>query len=828
MQLPVFPLQGLTDQQAQQWIHHHHSNELADKSTQRFIKTIVTVVSEPMFELMVIAALLYWFIGDTTDAYTLLGFVCVLMGITIAHKHHADSCIEQLKGLVTTHCSVLRNGVLCSRPSKELVPQDLVLIQGGERVTADGVIIESINLNMDESSLTGESLPVPKNNQNNKVFTGSVVLSGKAWIQITATGPHTQWAQMGLQLNTVSAQRSPLQDKLNTFTQQCAVIGLVLTVVFTVSLLIKKTHWVDALLSGITFAMAVIPQELPVMMLVFTAMGAVKMAKQQVLVKQLNAVGILSEADVICLDKTGTLTNNQLQLVALTTDEHAMFINTNTQSIDEHFHELMEYAALASDKHSSDPTDTACSSAVSHWLANSEHEHPSLVLALHEPEKAHMSVTQRWTADGQTYVATKGAPEECLDKTDLTSQTKNQWLKHAHHMATNGLRVLAVLKGVIANEPDKPGIQYTLLGLIGLEDTIRTTTRQTIEALKKANIRPIMISGDHAQTALKIAVLAGIASAKDAQQEHAVITGDQWAQMTIEDKNKCLNSVNVFARFKPMQKLDIIETLKRQNKIVAMTGDGINDAVALKAANIGIAMGLRGTDIARESASLVLMSDDLSALVQALRIGQKIQWNIIHSLGFTIAVHIPIIVISLLPVISHNANMFHPVHIALLEMLINPACSIMFETQRTNNTVLTVHKTGKQLLSQKNILISISNGLIISALVAFTYEYLITHQYAEDASRTAAMMMLLACDIGLLLSYLNTPSTQGFKNNPAQGLMVFITVTLILLLTIQPQLATLLGFVQTQWSWWLIATVTAVVSYNGFSWLQAISPEQAD
>ena len=238
-------------------------------------------------------------------------------------------------------------------------------------------------------------------------------------------------------------------------------------------------------------------------------------------------------------------------------------------------------------------------------------------------------------------------------------------------------------------------------------------------------------------------------------------------------------------------------------------------------------MGLRGTDIARESASLVLMSDDLSALVQALRIGQKIQWNIIHSLGFTIAVHIPIIVISLLPVISHNANMFHPVHIALLEMLINPACSIMFETQRTNNTVLTIHKTGKQLLSQKNILISISNGLIISALVAFTYEYLIIHQYAEDASRTAAMMMLLACDIGLLLSYLNTPSTQGFKNNPAQILMVFITVTLILLLTIQPQLATLLGFVQTQWSWWLIATVTAVVSYNGFSWLQAISLEQA-
>ena len=729
-------------------------NELG-VSQRRTLRDIAwEVIREPMFLLLLGAGSIYLVMGDTREALILLGFVVVIMAVTALQERRSDNALEQLRDLSSPRALALRGASPVRIAGREVVREDLLLIAEGDRVPADGTVLQCHELATDESMLTGESEPVHKQGAGEKVFAGTLVVSGQGMVRVDAIGRNTEMGRIGHSLETIGLQASPLRDEMARLTRRLVQIGAALCVLLVVLFWALRGNWLDALLAGITLAMGILPQEFPVILIVFLALGARRLAAHQVLTRRLNAIETLGAATVLCVAKTGTLTQNRMAVAVLARDGDNLDLQgLAAGSLPEPFHELLEYAVLASEIDPHDPMEQAFHRLAGEHLGDTEHLHPQWILAREyelSPELLAMSHLWRGGPAAHDVVSTKGAPEAVADLCHLPPDMRERVMAQAAALADRGLRVLGVAKARHLSTQDWPAIQHDFpfewVGLVGLADPIRPEVPAAVALCRRAGIRVIMITGDHPRTARAIAAQAGIG-------HDGVLTGDEMAAMDAPTLAQRIAQTHVFARVRPQQKLLLVDTLKAQGEVVAMTGDGVNDAPALKAAHIGIAMGQRGTDVARESASLVLLQDDFSSIVGAIHLGRRTYANLRQAMVYTLAVHVPIIGLAILPVLFGLPLVLAPLHIAFLELVIDPACSLVFEAEDGDPRLMeqAPRRTDQSLVSGTQVLLSLVQGGLVTAVVVGLYAWALWQGAEAPMARTAAFVVLVAANAALIL-----------------------------------------------------------------------------
>ena len=746
-------LPGLTTETAVQRLHEEGSNDLGVSQRRTFLTILRDVLFEPMFLLLLVAGAIYLLMGDRNEALFLLGFVIIIISMTVFQERRTDNALAALRDLSSPRALVVRDGQVQRIAGHEVVREDLLILAEGDRIPADGVLLLAHEMSVDESMLTGESVPVVKM-IDDAVFAGTLVVSGQGVVRVTVTGLKTQMGKIGQSLEEIEPQDSPLREQMRRLTKQLAFIGLVLSLSLMTLFWWLRGGWLDAMLAGIGLAMALLPQEFAVIMIVFFALTARRLGKQQVLTRQLHAIETLGATTVLCVDKTGTLTKNHMQVAALCSLDQQIFISDLAkQSLPPAFHELLEYAVLASEISPHDPMEKAFHYLASEQLYNGKKRQTNWVLAReYELSSELLAMTHLWRLENHTHdlVAAKGAPEAVASLCHLSAEQETQVLQQAAALADSGLRVLAVAKSRHLTAHRWPENQHDFdfewLGLIALADPLRPEVPAAVEQCHRAGIRVIMITGDHPRTAMAIAAQAGLKTT-------GVLIGDEIAAMSPAMLSSRSQHINVFARVKPHQKLMLVESLQAQGEIVAMTGDGVNDAPALKAAHIGIAMGQRGTDVAREAASLVLLKDDFSSIVHAIHEGRRTFANMRQAMIYTLAVHVPIAGLALLPVVAGLPLLLAPLHIAFLELVIDPACSVVFEAEKADSNLMDQppRRITESLLSTQQVIRSLIYGGCTAAAVFAYYQWML--QFTEPGSASAcAFVMLVTANAVLILA----------------------------------------------------------------------------
>lgn len=763
-------LPGLSAKDARARFENEGPNELPTQKKRSLLTIGLEVAREPMFLMLVAAGSLYLLMGEPADALMLLGFVFVVMAITIIQERRTERALEALRDLSSPRALVIRDGVHRRIAGREVVRGDLVILGEGDRVPADGLLRRCINLSTDESLLTGESVPVrkvaseqareldkPGGDDLPSVFSGTLVTAGQGIAEIVATGVDSQLGKIGKALERVAPEPTLLQKETRRLVRTFAIVGLMactmVVVVFAVTRGGGADVWKQGLLAGIAMAMATLPEEFPVVLTVFLALGAWRISRSQVLTRRMPAVETLGAATVLCVDKTGTLTQNRMTLRQLAVSSSAVDLANHQDELPEVLHSLLENAILASKRDPFDPMERALHEAGDRLIKNTEHLHPGWSLAHEYPlTPSLLAVSHAWlTGNGdEVVVASKGAPEAIADLCHLSPEHKQSLSRWVDALSSQGLRVLGVARGV-ASRDTLPGVHHDLslemVGLLGFEDPLRPTVPAAVAECRAAGVRVVMITGDYPTTAQSIARQAGISNCD------TVISGVELDTMSNEDLAGRIKQVQVFARVVPEQKLRIVNALKANREVVAMTGDGVNDAPALKAAHIGIAMGGRGTDVARESASLVLLDDDFSSIVAAVRLGRRIFDNIKKAIAFILAVHVPIAGLSMIPVFFADwPLLLLPVHIVFLELIIDPACSLIFEAEHAEANVMRrpPRNPDERLFSMRTIGVAVMQGLSVLAVCLGVF-LLARSSHSAEVARALTFATLVVAFIVIIL-----------------------------------------------------------------------------
>ena len=728
-------------------------NELGATKRRSLLAIILEVLREPMFLLLIGAGGIYLTMGDAREALVLLGFVLVIVMVTVLQERRTDNTLNALRDLSSPRALAMRNGRSVRIPGSEVVRDDVLIVSEGDRVAADGVLLEAHELAADESLLTGESQPVPKQAGDDCLYAGTMVVRGQGIMRVTATGQRTELGRIGKSLDDIALAASPLQAEMALLTRRVAIIGISLCVLLVALFWFTRGDLAAGVLAGISLAMGILPQEFPVILVVFLALAARRIAVHHVLTRRLNAIETLGEVTVLCVDKTGTLTENRMVVSALRIGQEELSTERLANGdLPEPFHELLEYAVLASEIIPHDPMEKAFHRLAAIQLEGSEHLHPTWALVReYELEIGLLAMTHIWRDDAESrnVVASKGAPEAVMDLCHLPDARCETLREEAASMARRGLRVLGVAKSMLPGGSELPGIQHDIsfewVGLVGLADPLRAEVPQTVAQCRQAGIRVVMITGDHPATAMAIATQAGIDGGD-------VLTGDQIATLNAQALRDRVEHVNVFARIRPDQKLALVEALKSCGEIVAMTGDGVNDAPALKSAHIGIAMGGRGTDVAREAASLVLLEDDFASIVHAVALGRRTYVNMRQAMIYTIAVHVPIVALAMLPVLFGLPIILAPAHIAFLELVIDPACSLAFESEPGAPSLMSQppRDRNQHLLAGHDLWQSVLFGAIVAGTAIAAYALLSRNGFGADSAATGAFVVLVAA-IGAML-----------------------------------------------------------------------------
>ncbi len=685
-------LQGLTEHEALERLAEDGYNELPSTKKRSFFHILLEVIREPMFLMLIACGLLYLFLGDREEAVMLMGFVAVIIGITFYQEQKTERALEALRDLSSPRALVIRDGRRQRIPGREVVRDDIILLAEGDRVPADAVMLSGSNFSVDESLLTGESVPVRKRPWDGRiemshpggddlpfVYSGTLVVKGQGVAQVRSTGPATEIGKIGKALQILEPEDSNLQKQTGKIVRNFAIAGVGLCVLVVVVFSLTRGDWLNGILAGLTLAMATLPEEFPVVLTIFLALGAWRISQHHVLTRRVPAVEMLGAATVLCVDKTGTLTLNRMSVTHLTALDETMEVDGKQLSLPEKFHQLVEYSLLSSPVDPFDPMEKAMKELGGRTLANTEHLHKDWELVREYPLEDHLlAMSHVWrSVDGHDYViAAKGAPEAIADLCHFKHNQMDSLRVQINAMADQGLRVIGVAKASFKAQ-HLPEVQhdfdFQFIGLLGLADPVRPEVAGAVKECYTAGIRVIMITGDYPGTACNIARQIGLTP------NDKVITGTELDAMSVEELQERIRTTCIFARVVPEQKLRIVTALKANNEVVAMTGDGVNDAPALKAAHIGIAMGGRGTDVARESAALVLLDDNFASIVQAVRMGRRIYDNLKKAMAFIFSVHLPIAGMSLIPVLFKLPLALLPVHILFLELIIDPACTVVFE-----------------------------------------------------------------------------------------------------------------------------------------------------
>ena len=737
LHLDIKKITGLSEAEAANRLKTEGHNELPATKQRSIFAIAFEVVREPMFLLLVACGALYLILGDKEEALMLIGFVFIVMGITLYQERKTERALEALRDLSSPRALVIRDGVEKRIAGREVVRGDILVVSEGDRVPADAALLSCVNFSTDESLLTGESVPVrkvaaetvgemgrPGGDDLPFIYSSTLAVSGQGVAQVLATGAQTEIGKIGKALQAVESEETLLQKGTARLVRNLSIVGLSLCAIVVVVYGLTRGDWLHGFLAGITLAMATLPEELPVVLTIFLALGAWRISQKQVLTRRVPAIETLGSATVLCVDKTGTLTLNRMSVSKIFAAGQFYAIDSAPEAqLPETFHELVEFSILASQIDPFDPMEKAILQLGEIYLTQTEHLHRDWSLVHEYPlSKKLLSLSRVWESpNGTDYViAAKGAPEAIADLCHFNEAQLQELSGPINAMADNGLRVLGVAKARF-EQTDLPGEQhdftFEFLGLIGLADPVRPTVPDAIKECYTAGIRVVMITGDYPGTAQNIARQIGLTPSDK------FITGSELDHLDDAELQKRVQDVNIFARVVPEQKLRLVNALKANGEIVAMTGDGVNDAPALKSAHIGIAMGGRGTDVARESAALVLLDDDFSSIVQAVKLGRRIFDNIKKAIAYIFAIHVPIAGMSLIPVLFKWPLVLMPVHIMFLELIIDPACSTIFEAEPEEADVMKrpPRNPKESLFGRRMVIMSLLQGFSVLLIVLVVF-----------------------------------------------------------------------------------------------------------
>ncbi|HEY8327049.1 MAG TPA: cation-translocating P-type ATPase [Rhodanobacter sp.] len=754
---------GLSSDQAARQLVLDGPNELPQQPRRTAWRILLEVAREPMFQLLAAAVAIYLFFGDISEAGVLLAFLAVIVAITLVQERRTERVLEALRDMTSPRALVWRDSEQRRIAGTEVVLGDVIALAEGDRVPADARLLAANDLAVDESLLSGESLPVSKTvavgtdtptaSPPVLVYAGTMVVAGQATAEVTATGARSEIGRIGTALGGIETESTPLHRQTRQLVRWFSVLGLAVSIVVGLLFVWTRGDWLGGVLAGITTAMSMLPQEFLLILTVFMAMGAWRLSRHRVLTRRAATIEALGAATVLCTDKTGTLTYNRMAVEALVrfTPTGPVRWTAREGGLAEPFHDLLRQGVLASEREPVDPMERAFHALAKSCLAPT----PAGWDLVHEyglsPKWPVMSHVWR-TDEGPAFaVAAKGAPESVVRLCRLPADRQARVLAEAATLADQGMRVLAVASATWEGTrwpADQQGFDFRLLGLVALADPLRDNVPKAVEECRRAGIRVLMITGDHPGTARAIARQAGI------DDEAGLLRGDEVAVLDDAALRREVAATTVFARVAPQQKLRIVQALKANGEVVAMTGDGVNDAPSLKAAHIGIAMGGRGTDVAREASSLVLLDDDFGTLVQAVRLGRRIYDNLRKAMRFVFAVHVPIAGLTLVPLVFGWPLLFTPMHIAFLEIVIDPVCSIVFEAEGEERDVMDrpPRDPAAPLFSPAMIAESLLQGLVVLVLVGLFYWGLLQHGWTDQAARTSAFIALVTSNVALILA----------------------------------------------------------------------------
>jgi Ca2+-transporting ATPase len=802
-------LTGLSSPEAEVRLQRDGPNELPAASRSGTAQLLLEVVREPMFLLLVACGVIYLALGDRQEALMLLGFVGVVIAMTFVQKRRSQAALDALRDLSSPRALVLRDGAAVRIPGKDLVVGDIVLMAEGDRVPADIELLEANYLTVDESLLTGESQPVLKQaleavdagaaGPQHLCFSGSLVTQGTAQGRVVATGPRSALGRIGASLGGIALDETPIQRETAQIVRRVAMAGASIALLLSVGWALSRGDWLGGLLVGLTLAMAILPEELPVVLTIFLGLGAWRLSRERVLTRRIPAVELLGATTVLCVDKTGTLTRNQMEVRRLWVDGAAFELGEQPVTAMGHaFHPVLEYAVLSSHRRAFDPMESAIGVAGRHWLQGSEHLHADWTLVSDYPlSRELLAMSRVWRSPDrrELLVAAKGAPEAIADLCHLPPEQQQHIAAQVAALAAGGLRVLGVARTMFATE-SLPAIQhdfdFEFVGLVALQDPVRADVPAAINDCHAAGIRVAMITGDHPATALAIARHAGL------NVDGGHLTGSELDALDDTALAERLRDTQVFCRVRPEQKLRLVQAFRARGDVVAMTGDGVNDAPALKAAHIGVAMGGRGTDVAREAADLVLLKDDFGSLVTTIRYGRRVFANLRKAITFVFAAHLPIIGLALAPLLMGWPLILMPAHILFLQLVIDPACSIVFEAEALEPGAMRQppRRPEARLFDAALVRLGVLQGL--GLLVAVLAGYVLGERLGggADAGRTVAFAVLVLGNLGLIQANRSwAASASGPREvNTAFRWIVLGTGALLALALGVPQVAALFKF----------------------------------
>tara|TARA_R110002020_G_scaffold113751_7_gene261723 strand:+ start:1593 stop:4124 length:2532 start_codon:yes stop_codon:yes gene_type:complete len=803
---------GLSDEQVRERQARYGPNEIPHRDQRSLARIIGEVLREPMLALLLAAGFVYLLLGDRLEAAILLLFATFSVAISVIQETRSERVLAALRDLSSPRALVVRNGERRRIPGREVVVGDMLILEQGDRVAADVQLCSATELEIDESLLTGESLAVGKQAEA-MAFSGTLVVRGSGVGSVVAIGGQTEIGQIGGHLANIRPDAPRLRKETGLIVKLAGIGGILIAASVTLAYGFFRGGWLDAVLAGIAIGMAMLPEEFPVVLVTFMAMGAWRISKANVLTRRAAAIETLGSVTILCTDKTGTLTENHMAVAALWLPGGQNLTVERNQGLPAVFQPLLRASHQASEIDPADPMDIAIHTAASDLLPDNRGEQ-HWRLERHFGIRPDLLATTNMWHDGEPgaerLLAAKGAPEAIARLCRLSVSEQNEMLQAVEQMAARGMRVLGVATvraGAVDDYTDLLDHDFAFAGLIGLADPLRPSVPEAIRQCRNAGIRVVMITGDHAATARSIAADAGIEST-------SLMTGQDIAALDDTELGKMLRVTNIFARIMPEQKLRLVRALKADGEVVAMTGDGVNDAPSLKAAHVGIAMGMRGTDVAREAAALVLLDDEFSAIVRAIRLGRRIYDNIRKAMEFIFAAHVPIAGLALLPLLFGLPMLLGPIHIALLEMVIDPACALVFEAEEEDDEIM--HRRPRhpeaRLFSLPMVLWSIFQGGL--AMGALTLGIIIAVQQnlpvpeLRALAFSALVISLLALILANRSSSASLRSLLDYRNKALMIIFGGVMIVMLVVYLFEPA-RSILGFAKLS-----VIQIGAVLGYG--------------